>query len=72
MATRASQNRPFPFPYGKFRDGYSIGQLSEQWGRSTAFVKELIADDLLAQREDGSISEAELARYYKEHGSPRL
>ena len=52
-------------PHG---DGYSVGQLAQQWERSHYFVSGLINRDLLTPDEHGVITNAELGRFYREHG----
>ncbi len=51
-----------------YRDGYSLGQLAQQWGETTYFVRGLVKRGLLHPNERGVVTIAELDRFYKESG----
>lgn len=52
-----------------YRDGYSLGQLAQEWGRSTYFVQNLVRRGLLRPNERGVVTAAELHRFFQEHGT---
>lgn len=52
-----------------YRDGYSLGQLAQQWGRSAYFVQDLVRRGLLRPNERGIVTPAELHRFFQEHGT---
>lgn len=51
-----------------YRDGYSLGQLAQQWGRSTYFVQDLVRQGVLQPDDRGVITTAELHRFQQHHG----
>lgn len=56
------------FPHMNNREGLSIGQVAMQWGKTTAFVRDLIDAGMLTVRDDGAVAVSELARFYKTQG----
>ncbi len=56
-------------PALRYGDGYSIGQLAQQWRKSSDFVRHLINKGELRADANGVITNTELARFYRESGS---
>lgn len=56
-------------PTIKHDDGYSIGQVAQQWQKSADFVRQLISNGQLRLDAKGVITHTELDRFYRESGS---
>jgi hypothetical protein len=60
------RSQPPTVTYG---DSYTIGMLARQWERDPLFVRRMIAEEKLAQDENGLISNTALREFYRDHGT---
>ena len=63
MAKRAG------FPIHQYTDGVGIGHLEQQTGWPASLIKEWIEGGQLVTNENGTISNAEISRFRREHAN---
>lgn len=56
-------------PTVSYGDAMSVGQLAQQWGRTTSLVHGLVSNGHLAVDSRGLVRNEELARFYAQSGT---
>ncbi len=52
-----------------YGDSYSLGQLAQTWQKPPDFVRGLVNRGQLAVNEQGVVTNDELRRFYRDHGT---
>jgi hypothetical protein len=57
------------FPMHQYTDGVGIGQLEMQTGWPASSIKQWIEDGVLVTNDNGTVSNAEVNRFRREHAN---